>query len=129
MIFSSFLALVGCQTKAESVGPTTPQHEIAQASVSKKNDDRKNNISHLIQCNRNLEALRTVDAAQYRRYQADYDALMKSSEGFVTVQDEVSLEVAALARPRFQFALVNLCYRIKNALAQTLIKQAEGGGI
>lgn len=82
--------------------------------------------SHLTQCNRDLESLRTVSQTEYRRYAAEYDALLKSSAGFMTVKDDVSPEVAALARPKFQFALVNLCYRIKDALAQTLINQAGG---
>ncbi|MBF7997769.1 hypothetical protein [Rahnella laticis] len=83
-------------------------------------------VSHLTQCNRDLDSLYTVNPAEYHTYLAEYDALMKSSAGFMAVKDDVSPEVADLARPRFQFALVNLCYRIKNALAQTLIKQAGG---
>lgn len=91
------------------------------------NDHKKiNNDSHLVQCNRDLESLRTVSMTAYRRYTAEYDALMKSSAGFMAVRDDVSPEVAELARPKFQFALVNLCYRIKDALAQTLINQAGG---
>lgn len=82
--------------------------------------------SELVQCNRNLESLRTVDVSQYRLYQAEYDSLMKHSAGFLMVKEEVSPEVAALARPRFQFALVDLCWRIKNALANTLLHQAGG---
>ena len=61
---------------------------------------------------------------EYRKYLAQYDGLMKSSAGFMSVKDDVSPEVAELARPRFQYALVNLCYRIKGALAQTLTNQA-----
>ena len=85
-----------------------------------------NHVSHLTQCNRDLESLRTVSLTEYRRYLAEYDGLMKSSADFMTVKDDVSPEVADLARPKFQFALVNLCYRIKDALAQTLINQAGG---
>lgn len=86
----------------------------------------KETASHLAQCNRDLESLRTVSQTEYHRYAAEYDALLKSSAGFMTVKDDVSPEVAALARPKFQFALVNLCYRIKDALARTLINQAGG---
>lgn len=83
-------------------------------------------ISHLMQCNRDLESLHTVNQTAYRLYQKEYDELMNSSANFLSVKDDVSPEVAELARPRFQFALVNLCYRIKDALAQTLINQAGG---
>lgn len=82
--------------------------------------------SHLVQCNRDLESLHTVSPSTYLSYRGEYDRLMKSSAGFVTVKDDVSPEVAELARPRFQYALVSLCYRIKDALAQSLINQAGG---
>lgn len=87
---------------------------------------RESGTTHLEQCNRDLESLRTVNSGEYNNYLAQYTALMKSSAGFMAVKDDVSPEVAELARPKFQFALVNLCYRIKNTLAQTLINQAGG---
>ncbi|HAH0869136.1 TPA: hypothetical protein GFY00_22770 [Escherichia coli] len=98
-------------------------------AVSVENSDatKQVSLSHITQCNRDLESMRTVDIKQYMHYQREYDELMKSSANFLTVKDDVSPEIASLARPRFQFALVNLCYRIKDALARTFIKQAGGG--
>jgi len=93
--------------------------------VQKVNNKIQN--SHLEDCIKNLESLKVINSVKYDLYLAEYDALMKSSEEFLTVKDDVSPEVAALARPRFQYALVNLCWRIKNSLAQTLINQAGGG--
>lgn len=84
--------------------------------------------SHLAQCNRDLESLHRISPSGYARYRDEYDALMRSSASFMAVSGDISDEVSDLARPRFQFALVNLCYRIKNALAQTLISQAGGEG-
>ncbi|WP_270655275.1 hypothetical protein [Enterobacter bugandensis] len=86
----------------------------------------KPNESHLTQCNRDLESLRTISITEYNNYMNEYDSLMKSSAGFLSIKDDVSPEVAELARPKFQFALANLCYRIKDSLAQTLIRQAGG---
>lgn len=94
--------------------------------VTRSENHSRNEISHLTQCNRDLESLHTVSESEYRRYQSEYDRLMKSSADFLTVKDDVSPEVAELARPKFQFALVNLCYRIKDSLAQILINQAGG---
>lgn len=132
------LLISGCSAsdKTENTSMDTRNGEYSRQPYSSHPDSEniKTNVnakvatSHLSQCNRDLESLRTVDAGQYRRLQTQYDTLMKSSESFLTVKDDVSPEVAALARPRFQFALVNLCYRIKDALAQTLIRQAGGEG-
>lgn len=116
------------QDEATMNGPA-PAPEVSQAQpVSPQGGQaaRPDAASHLTQCNRDLESLRTVSLTAYRRYQSEYDGLMKSSAGFMAVRDDVSPEVAELARPKFQFALVNLCYRIKDALAQTLINQAGG---
>lgn len=90
--------------------------------------DDKAELSHLAQCKRDLESLRRISPSEYARYRDEYDALMSSSASFMAVSGDISDEVSDLARPRFQFALVNLCYRIKNALAQTLISQAGGEG-
>lgn len=121
------LCLAGC---AAHTGQPAPAPEVSQAQpVSPQGGQaaaRPDAASHLTQCNRDLESLRTVSLTAYRRYQSEYDGLMKSSAGFMAVRDDVSPEVAELARPKFQFALVNLCYRIKDALAQTLINQAGG---
>ncbi|MGM8398349.1 hypothetical protein [Enterobacter hormaechei] len=84
--------------------------------------------SHLTQCKRDLESLHRISPFDYDRYRNEYDALMRSSAGFMAVSGDISDEVNDLARPRFQFALVNLCYRIKNALAKSLISQADGEG-
>ena len=124
LLFLTGAIMSGC------VGTTPPstggsnQAETVRAQQAPEPDTAR---SALQQCTRDIESLRTVDAAQYRRFLAEYDALMKSSEGFLTVKDDVSPEVAALARPRFQYALVNLCWRVKNNLEQTLINQAGGG--
>lgn len=125
MLFLSLFLLLSCgahQTKNTSVmKKAEPQSELNNTST---NNDTK--PSHLTQCLRDLESLRTVNASQYRLYQVEYDALIKSSTDFLTVKEDISPEVAAMARPRFQFALVNLCYRIKDSLAQTFINQAGG---
>lgn len=119
------LCLEGCTPKVKAINsPATDRSESA-AVYEVKNNNIKND-SAINQCNRDLESLRTVNATEYRRYLSEYDGLMKSSADFLTVKDDVSPEVAELARPRFQFALVNLCYRIKDTLARTFIRQAGG---
>lgn len=116
---------VGCSSPESHSTNTAPviSHTVAAATSI---DHDSSSSSRLTQCNRDLESLHTVDIGQYKRYLSEYESLMKSSAGFMTVKDDVSPEVAELARPKFQFALVNLCYRIKGALAQTLINQANG---
>lgn len=115
------------QTK-NTVKQNITTNTAGDAVLAEKSDATKQeSLSHITQCNRDLESMRTVDIKQYMHYQREYDELMKSSASFLTVKDDVSPEIASLARPRFQFALVNLCYRIKDALARTFIKQAGGG--
>lgn len=121
--------LYGCHSEIRGEYTSKNQKDVATEKnkiISDSENASKNDISHLTQCNRDLESLHTVNKREYDHYQIEYDNLMKNSASFLTVKDDVSPEVAALARPRFQFALVNLCYRIKDALAQTLINQAGG---
>jgi uncharacterized membrane protein affecting hemolysin expression len=127
LICACLFMVEGCSPNAKTLHKNQHQDTSVNSSiVTDANRQNSNSISPLMQCNRDLESLRTVDAGQYRKFQAEYDSLMKTSSGFLSVKDDVSPEVAALARPRFQFALVNICYRIKDTLAQTLIRQAGG---
>ena len=131
-LFSLFFLCSGCSVRTNDNYDMQKQKIISYPkepggiTFQQQKTASKDNISHLTQCNRDLESLRTVSATQYQRYLSEYDHLMKSSADFMTVKDDVSPEVADLARPKFQFALVNLCYRIKDTLAQTLIHQAGG---
>lgn len=120
----------GDETAKKSItSPNQPgQPEAAISYIRKRNNDSSPSPSHLEQCNRDLESLHRISPSEYARYRNEYDALMRSSAGFIAVSGDISDEVSDLARPRFQFALVNLCYRIKSALAKTLISQASGEG-
>ncbi|ENY5536616.1 hypothetical protein ACFZFR_003727 [Salmonella enterica] len=117
----------GCvgHNKKTTIMPNKITYSSVGPSLTNRSE-KTEKISYLTQCNRDLESLRTVDAKQYSIYLKEYDELMKNSENFLTVKDDISQEVASMARPRFQFALVNLCYRIKDRLVESLIHQAEG---
>ncbi|WP_312055636.1 hypothetical protein [Pantoea brenneri] len=117
-------SIAGCSARENVALKSQPTPEREKVSPESVTNEVRSSLSPLAQCNRDLESLRTVNMTEYRKYLAQYDGLMKSSAGFMSVKDDVSPEVAELARPRFQYALVNLCYRIKGALAQTLINQA-----
>lgn len=122
------LLLTGCATN----NVAQPQHgaigidENTSLQASAMTYSESKNVSQRVQCNRDLESLRTVSLWAYHHYQTEYDRLMKSSAGFVTVKDDAFQESAELARPRLEDALVSLCYRIKGALAESLINQASG---
>ena len=122
-VSTCLLLMTGC-TNPQPGKPGAPSPSPVQQTVREKAGTQA--VSPLEQCNRDLESLRMVNATEYRRYLSEYDGLMKTSADFLTVKDDVSPEVAELARPRFQFALVNLCYRIKDTLARTFIRQAGG---
>lgn len=119
------ILVAGC-AKKNNIHVSQPVQLKKDVNLSVANTHQDTSTSHMTQCKRDLESMRTVNSKEYQRYVSQFDDLMKTSAGFLTVKDDVSPEVAELARPRFQFALVNLCYRIKDALAQTLINQAGG---
>lgn len=118
----------GDETAKKAISSLGHSEQPAAVSYIRKEKNNDSSPSHLEQCNRDLESLHRVSPSDYARYRNEYDALMRSSAGFIAVSGDISDEVSDLARPRFQFALVNLCYRIKNALAKSLISQAGGEG-
>lgn len=77
----------------------------------------------LSQCTRELEALRSFDKAKYTRYQAEFARITRTSALYLGVASGISSDINDLVRPKYQYALTSLCYRIKNDLSTALINQ------
>jgi len=55
-------------------------------------------------CLKNFASLKVINSVKHDFYLADYYGLMKSSEGALTIKEDVCPEVTALAQPLFNQA-------------------------
>ncbi|WP_166296173.1 hypothetical protein [Photorhabdus tasmaniensis] len=84
-----------------------------------------NNSGKLAQCTRELEALKQFSGAKYTRYKAEFDRIARTGSQYLAVANGISEDINDLVRPKYQYALTSLCYRIKNDLSLALINQVD----
>lgn len=79
----------------------------------------------LAQCTRELEALKAFNSAKYNQYQAEFTKIKQTSTKYLGVANGISSDINDLVRPKLQYALTSLCYRIKNDLSASMINQVN----
>ncbi|NHB95407.1 hypothetical protein C5470_02825 [Photorhabdus stackebrandtii] len=83
------------------------------------------NSGKLAQCTRELEALKQFNGAKYTRYKTEFDRIARTGSQYLAVANGISEDINDLVRPKYQYALTSLCYRIKNDLSLALINQVD----
>ncbi len=132
---SGFLILGGCSSWSES--PLRPQSAVnakeapvkaiaIDPNLNKAPEvplvDKDNKVT---QCNNELAALKTVNAAHFARYRSEMDRLVASGRRYIEVKVGISNDINDIMTPRYQYAMASLCWRIRNALSQSLMAQAD----
>ncbi|HCM7228993.1 TPA: hypothetical protein N3282_004449 [Klebsiella aerogenes] len=85
----------------------------------------KSDSGKLSQCTRELEALKTFNNNKYNDYKLELSKIKQTSVSYLGVASGISEDINDLVRPKLQYALTNLCYRIKNDLSESMIKQVS----
>lgn len=122
----SMLLLGGCSSKPSSVRAahkpiTPPVSATAQVATSSAvESDSKVRL-----CNKELQALKGINAAEYSRYRREMDHLVVSGQRYMNIQGEISNDINDILAPRYQFGMADLCWKIRNALSQSLLTEAN----
>jgi hypothetical protein len=134
---SGFLLLGGCTTSPESrlrpqgapgIASATPMKVTtiaAKPALTPEAPPPPEKDSKVAQCNNELAALKTVNAAHYARYRSEMDHLVASGRRYMDVQAGISNDINDIMTPRYQYGMASLCWRIRNALSQSLMSQAD----
>lgn len=132
---SGFLILGGCSSLPES--PRRSQNAINAKEVPVKATAIAPNLNQVpeapaadkdnkvTQCNNELMALKTVNAAHFARYRSEMDRLVASGSRYIAVKAGISNDINDIMTPRYQYGMASLCWRIRNALSQSLMAQAD----
>jgi hypothetical protein len=80
--------------------------------------------SRTLQCRRELEALQGYNPAKYRQYNAEFERTAGNLKKYLEIKNGIGSEVNDLAMPKYQFAIRDICFRIKNELATSIIHKA-----
>ncbi len=106
--------------KNVAVDHVTREHRIHASTYLKNYDSSK-----ISQCTRELEALKSFNNVKYNNYKLELGKIKQTSASYLGVANGISEDINDLVRPKLQYALTNLCYRIKNDLSESLIKQVN----
>ncbi|HDT2108512.1 TPA: hypothetical protein RCG91_004278 [Enterobacter roggenkampii] len=69
--------------------------------------------------------MKSYSPARYKEYQQAFSQLSKSSAAYMAVSNDIGSDINDLVRPKYQFALANLSYRIRVDLSMALINQVK----
>ncbi len=129
------LCLSGCMhgaapTKLPAAPVMTQSASTDTAAAKAGNSDDKNAFAtppadRLAQCSHELEALKTYNPDRYKQYQQAFTQLSQSSAAYLAVSHDIGSDINNLVRPKYQFALASLCYRIRADLSTALINQVK----
>ncbi|TFZ49506.1 hypothetical protein E5C26_15830 [Serratia proteamaculans] len=131
-----FLLLGGCTTSPEArlrpqgtgnmaATPMKVTPVAAKPAAEPQAPQAVEKDSKVTQCNNELAALKTVNAAHYGRYRSEMDHLVASGRRYMDVQAGISNDINDIMTPRYQYGMASLCWRIRNALSQSLMAQAD----
>ncbi|WPU21978.1 hypothetical protein RI049_18280 [Cedecea neteri] len=122
----SMLFLGGCSATSSSVravqGPVT--HSMSE-STQVSETSAVESYSKVTICNRELQALKGINAAEYSRYHREMNHLVASGQRYMNVKDEISSDINDIMTPRYQFGMASLCWKIRNALSESLLSEAS----
>ncbi|CAI0734954.1 hypothetical protein [Serratia quinivorans] len=132
----SFLLLGGCTASPEPRLPPQDAASIAAApmnvtpiaaspNATPETPAAMEKDSKVAQCNNELAALKTVNAAHYARYRSEMDHLVASGRRYMEVKTGISNDINDIMTPRYQYGMARLCWGIRNALSQSLMAQAD----
>lgn len=77
------------------------------------------------ECKKELAALKDFSPRSYEKYQAEFDAISFKTQKYIRVQDQLSDEINNLVKPKYQFAIRDFCFRVKNSLSTAIINQMK----
>lgn len=135
-MIGAVVVLGGCTTSPESrlrpqgtsgivAVPTTVTAIADKPAVVAEAPPPPEKDSKVAQCNNELAALKTVNAPHYARYRSEMDHLVASGRRYMDVQAGISNDINDIMTPRYQYGMASLCWRIRNALSQSLMAQAD----
>ncbi|NWA63447.1 hypothetical protein HX773_21310 [Pantoea sp. B9002] len=120
------LLLSGCVASNKPVANSvitsaiTPQVTAAQTNASA--NMVQDSASRLIQCRKELDAMQSYNPPKYQSYKSEFDKTASHLKKYLEVKGGIGNDINELAMPKYQFAIRDVCFRIKTDLATSIVK-------
>lgn len=112
------LVLAGCQTPAKPVNKTSVPQEQGPTQAERE-------TARLQQCQKELEALRTVQPKQFSVYKQAFDRLMSGAAQYSGLRTRVNADTQDTVDALYRYRVNKLCAQIDQAVLLGLAKRGE----
>lgn len=120
--------LSGCAPQKPINSVVTPSLPVEQPQVVAPTPapaPESDNAVRIQECKKELAALKDFSPRSYEKYQTEFDAISFKTQKYIRVQDQLSDEINDLVKPKYQFAIRDFCFRVKNTLSTAIINQMK----
>lgn len=123
LIIVSVTMLAGCQASSSTpANNKVSQYEMKTAAGLTTPAAQPDKQSQRIgQCRNELDALRTFNLVSYDKYNAEFSRISEKTKKYLKIKNDIGEDVNDLAMPRYQFAIRDVCFRIRTDLAKAMI--------
>lgn len=124
LFLSVVFILAGCSSQKDTVRAV--QQGTNPAKITTPGGTAENTSAVRIrECKNELAALKEFNVRAYDKYQAEYDSISRETQKYIKVKSQLGEDINYLAMPKFQFAIRNVCFRIKNDLTSSIVDQVK----
>jgi hypothetical protein len=75
----------------------------------------------MMQCRKELDALQMYSATKHQQLSAEFNRTAGQLKKYLEVKNNIGMDVNDLAMPKYQFAIRDVCFRIKTQLATSIV--------
>ncbi|WP_145493962.1 hypothetical protein [Yersinia aleksiciae] len=118
-ILAFSLILMGCQKLSGSLKKLAPTQQIKNATQEELE------ITRLQRCQKELEALNTVQPQQFSQYKQSFDQLMNGAAQYSGIRSQVNSETQNILDALYRYRVNKLCAQIDLAVLLGLAKRGE----
>lgn len=115
------LTLTGCQTAKR------PAAALSKPGVEEtaEQDKRQREAERLQQCQRELDAMRAMDAEKHQKFKREFDILMSNAAQYAGVRQRVNTGTQETVDALYRYRTSRLCADISSAMMTGLAERGE----
>jgi hypothetical protein len=107
--------------KSATPSVVTPTPASQPVRVSTAEGQTQDYASRMMQCRKELDALQMYSATKHQQLSAEFNRTAGQLKKYLEVKNNIGMDVNDLAMPKYQFAIRDVCFRIKTQLATSIV--------
>lgn len=121
------MALTGCQQPINSGSsePAVVEPQPQPPAEPEMTEVQQSKANYVMQCQRELEALKTVNMRVYEQKKASFDNLVNNAAMYRSLREQVNGDTRTTLDALYEYKANQICADIRQTVMQNLIRQGE----